>query len=388
MDNFPQNDGTQYNAEPQTSAISGQQQNSPYTSPSSVYNNTHHGNAPQYHYGINQPLIDQQYIDARRMYVLARRKHSKDIKHLGGIIGAALLLLLIFAVVFSYVVAMPSVRTLYFENFAFSTGSYVFYSVLVIGIPFLIAARLLKRAKVEPVIEYAKPKDPVKSVLLVLIGFCGCLAANYVTSILRYIAEIVGIYSNYSSEEFPTSTFDVIVMFVASSIIPPLIEEYALRGVVMGSLRKYGNTFAILASAFIFGVFHGNAVQLPFAFMCGLILGYAVIASGSIWTGVAIHALTNGISCLSSAITFYAGDKAAETYYSVIFAGGIIIGILSLVLYLSRYKNERVLSEAGVGRELSLATKFGKFLSSPVMIIALILFIIQTLTSLSTTPTY
>lgn len=387
MDNFSPNGGTQYNPQPQPTDYSGQQ-NTPYASPSSVYDSSRHGDAPQYHYGINQPLIDQQYIDARRMYILARRKHIKDIKLLSSIIGLALILLLVFAVVFSFFLAIPSLRTLYLESFAFSTGSYVFYSVLVIGIPFLIASRLLKRHKAVPVIEYAKPRDTVKSVLLVLAGFSGCLAASYVTSVLRYIAEIVGIYSDYSAEEFPTSTFDVIIMFVASAIIPPLIEEYALRGVVMGSLRKYGNTFAILASAFIFGVFHGNAVQLPFAFMCGLILGYVVIATGSIWTGVAIHALTNGISCLSSAINFYFGEKAADTYYNVVFVGGIIIGILSLVLYLARYKNEKVLSEPGEGRELSVGTKFGKFLSTPVMVIAVLLFVIQALTSLSTTPAY
>ena len=66
-----------------------------------------------------------------------------------------------------------------------------------------------------------------------------------------------------------------------------------MRGVVMQPLRKFGDRFAIVASAVLFAILHGNMVQIPFAFVAGLALGYFAIVTNSIWTSVVIHSLNN-----------------------------------------------------------------------------------------------
>ena len=66
----------------------------------------------------------------------------------------------------------------------------------------------------------------------------------------------------------------------------------------MGNLRKYGDKFALLASALVFAVMHGNLVQAPFALIAGFGLGYLSIKTGTIWTGIAIHAANNLISVI------------------------------------------------------------------------------------------
>ncbi len=362
-------------------------ENNNFNSPYNIYNNAPHGATPQYHYGVNRPVIDQQYMEARRQYHLARKKHSKDIKHLGSLTGAVLLLLLVISNLFGFLLVVPSVSRIYNENFVFSMAFYVFYSVISIGLSFLLVSKIFARTEAKPKIEYNPPKDKMKSILLILIGFGGCLAANYITSIIRYFAELLGIYSDYSAIDYPSNAFDVFIMFVATAAIPALIEEYAFRGVLLSSFKKYGNKFAILVTAFVFAIFHANAVQIPFAFMCGLVLGYAVIASGSIWVGVIIHALTNGISCISSALILYVNEDFANSFYMILMPIGMGLGLLSLILYIARYKNEAVLGYNGNGTELDLKTKFGKFLSSPVMIVAIIILLINTFATLTSTPT-
>ena len=176
------------------------------------------------------------------------------------------------------------------------------------------------------------------------------------------------------------------MIFIGTSIIPPLIEEFALRGVLMQSLRKYGNAFAIITSAFVFGIFHGNAVQIPFAFLCGLVIGYAVIATESIWTGIIIHALMNGMSGISSALIYYFDEYVSNTFFYIGSAVGIIFGILALIIYLTRYKFDAPLKANDAHNDISLAEKFVKFNSSPLMIIAVILYVIQAASQLSTTP--
>lgn len=318
--------------------------------------------------------------------MLQRRHHEKKLKALGTSTGIILLILLGLSFVLSYLLLIPTFYKLYETNLTFTSAFSIFYSVISVGGAFFIGSKILKKNDFSSNIPYAPPKDKIKTLLLILIGFGGCLLANYITGFLRAIFEGVGIYSNYTALQDPSSTFDVIMIFISSSLIPPLIEEFALRGVLMQSMRKYGNLFAIVASAFVFGVFHGNAVQIPFAFLCGLVIGYAVIATESLWTGIIIHALMNAMSGISSALIYYFDEYTSNTFFYVGSAVGIAAGIVAVIVYMTRYKDDRTLKNEGSFKEASLGEKFLKFTTSPVMIFAIILYIIQAVTQLTTTP--
>jgi heme/copper-type cytochrome/quinol oxidase subunit 2 len=159
-----------------------------------------------------------------------------------------------------------------------------------------------------------------------------------------------------------------------------------MRGVLLQSLRKYGNAFAILASAVMFGIFHGNAVQMPFAFLCGLVIGYAVVATESLWTGVIIHALMNAMSGVSSALVYYVDEYASNTFFYVASATGIVVGVFAFIIYATRYKNDQTLKIKGDFSDASTGEKLAKFISAPIMIVAIILFVIEAATQLTTTP--
>ena len=353
-------------------------------SPAEIYN-AQATNAPQYHYGAPQNFFNPRYLEEQRAKMLERRRHEKEIKAFGTSAGLTLLILLGIAFVFSALLIVPQFSTLYNTNLTFASAFGIFYSVFTVGGAFLIGSKLLKKQSPSCSLPYNLPKDKQKNLLLILIGFGGCLVANYVTVLLRFLGEGIGIYSDYSAVQDPSGTLDIIMIFVGSAIIPPLIEEFAIRGVLMQSLRKYGNAFAIVVSAFVFGIFHGNAVQIPFAFLCGLVIGYAVIATESLWTGIIIHALMNAMSGVSSALVYYFDEYVSNNFFYIGSAAGIIFGILALVIYLIRYKfNEPF--KANDDNNLSLGEKFVKFNSSPLMIVAIALYIIQAVTQLSTTP--
>ncbi len=355
-------------------------------SPAEIYNATAPNNAPQYHYGAPQNFFNPQYLEEQRKKMLERRHHEKKIKSLGTNTAITLLLVLAFSYVMSFLLVMPTFYQLYQTNLTFASAFGVFYSAISVGVAFFIGSKLFKRTKALVTIPFNPPKDKTKTLLLVLIGFGGCLVANYITVFLRAFGEGIGIYSDYTALEDPSSTLDVIMIFIGSAIIPPLIEEFAMRGVLMQSLRKYGDAFAIVTSAFVFGVFHGNAVQMPFAFLCGLVIGYAVIATESLWTGVVIHALMNAMSAASSALIYYFDEYISNTFFYVGSAVGITLGILALIIYLTRYKNENLLKNNGYINNVPVIEKFLKFNSSPVMIITIILYFVQAVSQLTTTP--
>jgi membrane protease YdiL (CAAX protease family) len=284
-------------------------------------------------------------------------------------------------------IVVPKISQLYSTSLSFSCAFAVFYSIVTVGGAFFLAYRAFAPTKEKAPISYGKPNGAVKTLLLILIGFGGSIVANFVTSILRGFAEAFGVYSAYSAIEDPSNTMDIILMFFASAIVPPLIEEFGARGLMMHSLKKYGNGFAILGSAFVFAVLHGNAVQIPFAFICALFIGYAVIATNSIWTGIIIHALVNSLSCVSSVLMYYFDEHTANLFFYVISGVGFFAGIIALIIYTQKYKDEGILRDRGEATELSLGTRFGKFISSPLMVVGVILFVIQAISTLTTTPT-
>lgn len=90
----------------------------------------------------------------------------------------------------------------------------------------------------------------------------------------------------------------VLIVFAAT---PAICEEFLFRGFVLSSLNKLSATWAIIISAMLFGLMHvltSNMLAierfLPSTFM-GLILGFVALRCGSIWPGILLHGLHNGL---------------------------------------------------------------------------------------------
>lgn len=355
-------------------------------SPAEIYHTNSSPGTPQYHYGAPQSFFNPQYLEEQRKKMFVRKQHEKNIKLLGTNTGATLLLVLIFSFAMSFLLVVPQFSKLYGNNLTFSGAFGIFYSVVSVGVAFLIGSFFFKKSKTLNKIPFNMPKSNTQPLLLILIGFGGCLIANYITAILRAFGEGIGIYSNYTALEDPSGTLDVVMLFIGSAVIPPLIEEFAIRGVLMQSLRKYGDAFAIITSAFVFGLFHGNAVQMPFAFLCGLFIGYAVIATESLWTGIIIHGLMNAMSVVSSALIYYFDEYVSNTFFYVGSAVGIVLGVIALIIYLNKNKFGAPLKKNGVYNELSIGEKFIKFNTSPLMFFTIILYVVEAISQLTTTP--
>ncbi|MFK7735836.1 MAG: CPBP family glutamic-type intramembrane protease [Pirellulaceae bacterium] len=91
-----------------------------------------------------------------------------------------------------------------------------------------------------------------------------------------------------------------LVLF-AFAITPAVCEEFLFRGFVLGSLNRYSAAWAIVVSSIMFGLMHvltSNVLAverfLPTTFM-GLLLGFLAVRTQSIWPGMLLHSLHNGL---------------------------------------------------------------------------------------------
>ena len=158
-------------------------------------------------------------------------------------------------------------------------------------------------------------------------------------------------------------------------LLPPLVEEFALRGVVMQPLRRYGDLFAILPSALVFGLLHGNAAQIPFAFIVGAAIGFIVVTTGSIWVGVAIHFGNNLLSLLLSYLVKLR-PTLAETVGMIETSVVLVFGFIGLVLLLTVCKHNKL--QKMPGGVLTGGEKAKAFFLSVPMFIAILMLIVET----------
>ena len=130
----------------------------------------------------------------------------------------------------------------------------------------------------------------------VFLGVAACMLSNIPANLVANFLREIGFSGQSPSYPATDSLAGNILYFIIIAIVPPLFEEFVFRGVILGRLRRYGDGFAILASSLLFGLFHGNFIQIPFAFFVGLVLGFVVVRTNNLWVAVAIHFINNAFA--------------------------------------------------------------------------------------------
>ena len=93
-----------------------------------------------------------------------------------------------------------------------------------------------------------------------------------------------------------TGVTAVLVSLLMIGVLPGFCEEVTHRGMLLQSLRsRMGVMRAVLLSSIMFGFMHMNILQVFFTTVLGFLIALAVIATRSIWTGVIMHFMNNGL---------------------------------------------------------------------------------------------
>lgn len=268
------------------------------------------------------------------------------------------------------------------------------YSVFIVGGPFFLLGFIFNKTGVSISIPLGKPKKAKYLPMVVLGGFGVCLAGNIITSYFDAIVEAVTGFGLEMPEmaETPRSVGGVLLFYLSTAVVPALIEEMALRGIVMQPLRRYGDWFAIICSSLIFGLMHCNLLQIPFAFIAGIAIGYAVVSTESVWTGVLIHFLNNAFAVTVSIIDdFYGMDSVQYVVVNSIFYLLIAVGLVLAVIYVKKNQDspfkKSLLVNTGkdffgfvpqFSARISYGTLFKTYLVTIPMIIAFIAVVYET----------
>ena len=209
-----------------------------------------------------------------------------------------------------------------------------------------LSAVLVPLATALPFAAYLlfRKEDPAHYLKFERVGFTGgllCVLAGLAISLLGnypalFVQEFFGLFGYSSSggytvqgEAWPSILLEIAVV----AVLVPFMEEFAFRGVILSSLRRYGLGFSIVASALVFGMAHLDFSTVVFATISGLALGFLYARTNNLWLVVLIHGLNNLIAVLGSHADFLFGDMSILISNLIVFVP-ILLGLLSLLLLL------------------------------------------------------
>ncbi len=321
------------------------------------------------------------FYDPDNSWDVRRENEKNNIKRISKTAGMSVIAYVLIQNLLSILIYLSPIGAIYDSDPAMQSVVAIFLSVLGLLVPFAVGGYFINKGKNAPMVDFRKPVSIPLMLSATALGFFVCLAGNYVTGIFVDLMSEAGI--TLSAPEYtPPSDFGGRIIYILSiAVVPALVEEFAVRGVILQPLRKYGDRFAILASALIFAVMHGNLIQAPFALIAGIGIGYAVCITNSIWTGILIHFCNNLYSVI---IEFLVADIADETKVNSIYITATVVlyavSIIGSVAFIA-LKNKRKIMPSFTA--LSEKQKMKAFVFSIPMIIALLMMVKITSTFIS-----
>ena len=171
----------------------------------------------------------------------------------------------------------------------------------------------------------------------------------------------------------------LLVFFVG--ILAPVCEEAVFRGAIFSGYKKEGNVWkGILISALLFGLLHMNINQASYAFVIGILLGFLLEATGSIFSTMLFHILVNSTNAIMMIISdSVISEEMMESSQEAITTGTLlnmicvylvmaVIGTaiaICLLVWMSKVEGrEAILKKAWADRKV----KTGKVISVPLII--------------------
>lgn len=227
--------------------------------------------------------------------------------------------------------------------------------LIIIPIYFIMMRKEKKREISDG--TYVRYEKINKAWFLVIIplGIFACIGFNYLVtmiadlaqSFINYIIDSFSLDIEYDIYEAFNETSSIIysggivMQVLATCVGAPLAEELLFRGLIHKRLRKILNVApAMIISSLLFGIIHGNIIQIIYASLIGLICAYVYEKFKTIWAPIILHASANTLAVVSTNLSSdsegIGWGLGGYVLYTV-----IMISITFLLLLLIEKKVER-----------------------------------------------
>ena len=164
-----------------------------------------------------------------------------------------------------------------------------FVPLYLIAVP--LGLLILKKAPAKPLETHSiKPgRMVVCAIICIFLMYSGNLLGTGISALLQLIP---GVSAGNPLLSYATDE-SVLAKVLVMVILAPVIEEYIFRKLLIDRMHIYGEKLAVVTSALMFGLFHGNLTQMIYAFTLGLVFGYVYLKSGKLRYTIGLHMFIN-----------------------------------------------------------------------------------------------
>lgn len=162
--------------------------------------------------------------------------------------------------------------------------------------------------------------------LVLLFGIAG--VGELIATGLESLSKAIGLKMNTPNVDLTGNRMADAVLLAYVCVLGPILEETLFRGMILQSLRPWGNRLAIIVSAVLFGLAHLNLYQGLPAVLLGLLFGFVTVKTGSIVPSAIMHILYNSLSMTMVANGIETNQTLQRGY--IIFLVAAVLGSILL----------------------------------------------------------
>ena len=221
---------------------------------------------------------------------------------------------------------------------------YLVTYVCSLALPFWLYARSIRIPR-----EKALPFGRVPFGLMlpaVLLGLGATSLGNFISSGLSSVFALAGFVPIIQQPGLTGSAAADVVVILSTTLAAAIVEELVFRGVLLQSLRRYGDGFAVVSSAVIFALCHASFMQLAPALLSGLTIGYFAVVTGSLWVGFVTHLVYNSVAMASNVLIPMLPMHLQGVASLAVSAGMLLLGLAGAIYIALRYENAFTLKPA------------------------------------------
>lgn len=244
----------------------------------------------------------------------------------------------------------PTVGSVLESTLRLSDQVYAYYLELslvicLLTIPLLILFFSLDRKRerrADFTVETWQHAAPWGFVLCLLCGISASIVLNHV---LIYSGIYAMLESSYESSAELLFKGNVPLELISVGLLTPVTEELIFRGLIYRRIRWISNALpAVLFSAVIFAVFHGNLLQGIYSFVMGMLLAFVYERTHSLLAPILVHVGANLVSVL---LTESEGLQSVylegnESLFLLVTGGMMLLFVIVFYLFYARIRPARI----------------------------------------------
>ncbi len=173
--------------------------------------------------------------------------------------------------------------------------------------------------------------------LAAILGISGQFVMMILNVPANYVLSLLKLTNSSDAVAVAVEWYEVLLGLVAVVIIPAVLEEFWMRGIIFGAYSRCNTRAAVIFTALIFALLHLSAGEFVGFFFMGIVGALILMKSGSLYGAMVYHGFSNLTALLFGAHIM----PRIIDYIWVVFVLMVLVFALAMLVLLKQKSRSR-----------------------------------------------